>query len=205
MDAKEFMEAAVAAGLSIEFDNGKLVASPQNRVEIVPAQWEIKPVRQKDKTPSQRTSAASYARYKEALGEHQTAHLAAAVSVLIGVRRGSWHSTVDEVLQYARDEIDLGSLRECAVAATSAKHSVKVRGKTVSLSSSALTAAIYAALDSNPNLGMPEVRDILAAPAFSRVAKEWSAKAEEMGGVRSMESRRRSYDAFFKVLLGVEE
>lgn len=206
MDAEEFMRAALRAGAAVEFVDGKLIVQPLAPSVEMPEQREpSQPIRRK---PRSEPVNPNYVAMKEALGKagitSHISHIGASLAVLHGVRIGNYMPGHDALIRYASENIDLAMLAQCSVRAVNLKHSIKVRGKRISLSTAALGAAMYAAMDQDAHLTLDGMEPIIAGTAMERKAKELAAGAEQYGGPRTMEYRRVSYKEFLSILLSKE-
>jgi hypothetical protein len=211
MNAEEFMRAALAAGAQVEFDDGKLIVKrsevePESYPEPNPASLKRFALNVPPKSGSKSAGALrTYQEYKRELGIAHVSHLVAAITILIGVRSGNWTSGREEIIRFAKKNVDLPTMRECVSVATAAKHAVKIQNKPVSISSSALVAAIYSRMEADPALTLGRAKEILEAPVFVRVAHRLATEVLPIGGVRSIEARKLSYARFTNMLIGTEE
>jgi hypothetical protein len=208
MEASEFLRAALDAGAQIEFVDGRMVVSMNGQDVLPPApklvpspEPELPKQRSKKRDPAT-ANDPTYQLYTKELGSLHTSTLAAAVLVMMGHRDGKWSAPPEEVVKYAKEHIDLPTLRESATVAIGAKHAIKVARKPVSIPSSALTAAVYTAL--RGGMTMTEVQGYLEAPVFGRTARGIASSADQWGGVRSIRTRRESYGKFMDVFNGKE-
>lgn len=208
MNAEEFLHAALRAGAQVEFVDGRMVVVPRTEVEmgtpdpLPPQETRRVTVRKPGSEPNK-----SYTIMKEALAEHTTshiAHIAAALAVLHGARTGEWMPGI-ETLKRFMNSIDLPTLVETSVRATNLKHAIKVRGKRITMSTGAFSAAMYDAMEADPNLTTVEALEpIVSGTAMDRKIRELAASAERYGGSRAIEFRRQSYKEFKSVMLGKE-
>ena len=194
------MRAALRAGAAVEFVDGRLIVQPPApSVETVKAE-EAKPERRKPSEPVN----PNYVAMKEALGKagitSHVSHVGASLAVLHGTRVGEWMPGVDVLIRYMTEHIDVAMLAQCCVRAVNLKHTIKVRGKRISLSTAALGAAMYAAMDADAHLTLDGMEPIIAGTALERKAKELAAGADKYGGPRTIEYRRASYKEFLSIL-----
>lgn len=199
MDAEEFLNTALRAGAQVEFVDGRMIVVPRTEVTAPPEQR-----RAPERKPRSEPVNASYATLKAALAERginsHVSHIGASLAVLHGVRVGDYMPGVDVLLRFMDENIDSAMLARCCVRAVNLKHSIKVRGKRISLSTAALGAAIYAAMDQDAHATLDSLEPIIAGTAMERKAKELVAEADKYGGHRTMEYRRVSFKEFLSIL-----
>lgn len=197
------MRAALRAGAAVEFVDGKLIVqppAPTSEASAPAVAPEAKAERRKPSEPSN----PNYVIMKEFLGgagvDSHISHVSASISTLHGVRLGEWMPGPEALKRFANENIDVAMLAQCCVRAVNLKHAIKVRGKRISLSTAALGAAMYAAMDQDAHLTLDGMEPIISGTAMERKAKELAANAEQYGGPRTIEYRRASYKEFLNIL-----
>lgn len=203
------MRAALRAGAAVEFVDGKVVAQPPApAIEVKPPAVTVPESRKPEEAPPRRRPVEEqnphYVAMKEFLGkagvDSHVSHVSASLSVLLGVRLGTWQPGTDALKRFASEHIDVAMLAQCCTRAISLKHTIKVRNKRISLSTAALGAAMYAAMDQDAHLTLDAMEPVIAGTAMERKAKELANEADKYGGPRTIEYRRVSYKEFLAIL-----
>lgn len=201
MDAEEFLRVALRAGAQVEFVDGRMVVSAP---EAAPAQRSEPEERKPRSEPSNPNYVAMKAALAKAGITSHVSHVGASLAVLHGARVGDWMPAHETLMRFMDENIDVAMLYQCSVRAVNLKHSIKVRGKRISMSTAALGGAMYAAMDQDAHLTLDGMEPIISGTAMERKAKELAAGAEQYGGTRTMEYRRVSFKEFLSILLSKE-
>lgn len=201
MDAEEFLRVALKAGAQVEYVDGRMVVSaPEAAPAPVPAQRS----EPEERKPRSEPSNPNYVAMKEALAEvginSHVSHIGSSLAVLHGMRVGDYMPGTDALKRFMSENIDVAMLAQCCVRAVNLKHTIRIRGKRISLSTAALGAAMYAAMDLDAHLTLDGMEPLIAGTAMERKAKELAANADQYGGNRTIEYRRVSYNQFLDIL-----
>lgn len=193
------MRTALRAGAQVEFADGRLIVKAPTEITVGPP-----PTVPEPRAPRSEPNNPGYVAMKAALAERginsHVSHIGASLAVLHGIRIGDYMPGTDALLRFMNENIDSAILASCCVRAVNLKHSIKVRGKRISLSTAALGAAMYAAMDLDAHADLDTLEPIVAGTAMERKAKELAAEADKYGGHRTIEYRRVSYSQFLDIL-----
>lgn len=205
MTPEEFLRAALSAGAQVRYVDGEMTVTAGT--EVTPRAPEVVAPPQKRKASqawSDRAAGKHYRQYKEVFGEANASVVAASVGLLIGHRTGNWKSTSEGILLEA-DRIDIPTIQACGRSAVLIEHSInRTRKARISLSTSAVCGSMYAAIDAEPALEVQNVIDVLKSNAFKRTALSLDLAKIELGGPRSNQFRKDSFNRFLAVMLGKE-
>lgn len=210
MTPEEFLRAALGAGAQVRYIDGEMLVFPGTEVTITPRVPEIvaPPQKQKatkDRLPfADRAAGKHYRQFRETYGETNASVVASAVGLLIGHRYGRWNPSAEDILLES-DKVDLATIQACGRSAVLIEHSVnRNRKQRASLSTSAVCASMYAAIDAEPALDLQDVIELLKTNSFKRVLLELDRSKSDLGGPRSHNFRRESLNRFLAVMLGKE-
>lgn len=202
------MRAALRAGAAVEFVDGKLIVQPLAPSVEVPEQRKPEQRKPERKSSARKQASAnqSYETFKDLLAPYTSSHVArvsSAMGLLYGIRKGDWTPGRIKLAEFMKD-IDVPTMVQCAIRSAPNKVGVKVRGKLLSMSDGAITAAMYTALDQDPSLTLALLEAPLTGSAMHRKIREMASLVDELGGARSIEFRKQSYNQFLSILLSKE-